>query len=149
MLRPPLSFLKRVDKDRGKYLIVCTGHQAEENSILDRIVKGETPFNFRPGDNLIFASTVIPAPVNIVSRDKLDKKLRRMGVKLQTDVHVHGHGSREDHREIISLLRPKHIIPAHGTLEQEAPMIDLAKEFGYKLGETSHLSENGKVLKLQ
>jgi len=142
------SFLKRVDKDRGKYLIVCTGHQAEENSILDRIVKGETPFNFHPGDNLIFASTVIPAPVNIVSRDKLDKKLRRMGVKLQTDVHVHGHGSREDHREIISLLKPKHIIPAHGTLEQEAPMIELAKEFGYKLGETSHLSENGKVLRL-
>jgi hypothetical protein len=27
-------------------------------------------------------------------------------------------------------------------------MIELAKEFGYKFGETSHLSENGKVLDL-
>jgi len=40
------------------------------------------------------------------------------------------------------------VIPAHGTLQQEAPMIDLASEMGYNFGETSHLSSNGKVLKL-
>ena len=38
------SFLKRLNKNRGKYMIVCTGHQAEPGSILDRIVKDETPF---------------------------------------------------------------------------------------------------------
>ena len=38
------SFLKKLEKDRGRYLIVCTGHQAEEGSMLDSIVKGETPF---------------------------------------------------------------------------------------------------------
>ena len=142
------GFLKRLEKEREKYLVVCTGHQAEENSILDRIVKGETGFKFREGDNLLFASGIIPAPVNIVARDKLDSKLRRMGVKIQTDLHVHGHGSREDLREIIRLLKPKHVIPAHRSLQQETPFIELTKEMGYSFGKTSHLSSNGNVLKI-
>ncbi|MBU4308616.1 MAG: ribonuclease J, partial [Nanoarchaeota archaeon] len=95
------SFLRNLEKERGKYLVVCTGHQAEKGSILDRIVKGETPFNFHPEDNLIFSSSIIPASENVLAREKMDKKLRKMGVKIQTDVHVHGHGSREDLREII------------------------------------------------
>ncbi|MBU0959101.1 MAG: MBL fold metallo-hydrolase [Nanoarchaeota archaeon] len=141
------SFLSRIEKARGRYLVVCTGHQAEENSILDRITKGETPFNFKPGDNLIFSSSVIPVPINISARAKMDAKLRKKGVKLQVDVHVHGHGSRDDMRELIKMTKPEQIIPAHGTLEQEAPLIELAKEFGYRFGETSHLTSNGKLFK--
>lgn len=143
------SFLKNLQKDRDKYLVVCTGHQAEKGSILDRIVRGETPFNFQQDDNVIFSSIVIPTEVNILSREKMDKKLRAIGVKLQTDVHVHGHGSREDLRTIMELLKPKHIIPAHGDLSLTNYMIDLAKEFGYKFGETSHLSSNGRLLNLK
>jgi len=141
------AFLRRLEKNRGKYLIVCTGHQAEENSILDRIVKRNTQFNFRPGDHLIFSSSVIPVSISILAREKMDNKLRKAGVKIQTDVHVHGHGSREDLRDIIEILKPKHVIPAHGSLQQETPFIELASEFGYRFGETSHLSSNGKVLK--
>ena len=142
------AFLKTLDKERGKYVVVCTGHQAEENSILDRIVKGNTSFNFKPGDNLIFSSSIIPVPVNILAREKLDNKLRKIGVKIQTDVHVHGHGSREDLRELLEILNPEHVIPAHGTLQQETPFIELSSTLGYKFGENSHLSSNGKVLKL-
>lgn len=142
------AFLKRLDKERGKYLVVCTGHQAEENSILDRIVKGHTDFSFRQGDHLIFSSSVIPVPVNILARERMDNRLRKIGVKVQTDVHVHGHGSREDMRELIDMLKPKHLIPAHGTLQHETPLIELATDIGYKLGETSHLLSNGKTLKL-
>ncbi len=141
------SFLKRVEKNRGKYLVVCTGHQAEENSILDRIVKGETHFKFKADDNVIFSSSVIPTPVNVASREKMDSKLRRIGVKLQTDVHVSGHGSREDMRDLIRILKPEHIVPAHGALQQETPLVELSLEMGYKFGETSHLTTNGKVLK--
>jgi len=142
------AFLKKLEKERGRYFVVCTGHQAEENSILDRITKGSTPFSFKPGDNLIFSSSIIPVSINILARERMDKKLRKIGVKLQTNVHVHGHGSREDLRTIIEFLKPKHVIPAHGSLQQETPFIDLASEFGYRLGETAHLSSNGKLLKL-
>jgi ribonuclease J len=143
------AMLGKIDKNRGKYMVVCTGHQAEPGSIMDRIVKGETPFKFRTGDNVIFSSSVIPTPVNILGREKMDKKLRMKGVKVQTDVHVSGHGGREDMRELIMMLRPKNVIPAHGSLQQEAPLIELCSELGYKFGDTSHLSSNGKVLKFK
>lgn len=142
------SFLKKLEKNRGKYFIVCTGHQAEENSVMDRIVRGSTPFSFKEGDHVIFSSSVIPTPVNIAARSKLDSKLRKVGVNLQTDIHVHGHGSRNDMRELIRMLNPKHVVPAHGTLQQETPLIELADELGYTFHETSHLSSNGKVLDL-
>jgi len=143
------AMLGRIQKNRGKYMIVCTGHQAEPGSIMDRIVKGETPFKFKTGDNVIFSSSVIPTPVNILAREKMDKKLRMKGVKVQTDVHVSGHGGREDMRELIMMLKPKHVVPAHGSLQQEAPMIELCSELGYKFGDTSHLSSNGKLLNLK
>lgn len=142
------SFLKKVEDNRGNYLVVCTGHQAEKGSILDRIVQGETPFKFRTGDNLIFSSSVIPVSVNINAREKLDGKLRRQGVRLQTDIHVSGHGGREDLRDLLEMLKPENLIPAHGSLKQEAPLIDLAKEMGYKFQENSHLSSDGKVIKI-
>ncbi|MBU2615519.1 MAG: RNase J family beta-CASP ribonuclease [Nanoarchaeota archaeon] len=141
------STLAKIGKNRNKYLVVCTGHQAEENSMLDRIARGETPFEFKEGDNLIFSSSIIPVPINIAARAKMDSKLKRIGVRIQTDVHVHGHGSREDMRDLLRMVRPKHVIPSHGSLQQETPFIELATEFGYKFGENSHLSSNGKVLK--
>jgi ribonuclease J len=139
--------LKKVESNRGKYLIVCTGHQGEKDSILDRVSKGETPFRFREGDNLIFSSSVIPTEVNVEARKKLDEKLEKMGVNLQTNVHVHGHGSKESKKKLINLVKPKIIIPSHGTREQEEELICVAKEMGYKLGETSYLVKNGDVLK--
>ena len=41
------------------------------------------------------------------------------------------------------------MIPAHGTLQQETPFIELSSTLGYKFGENSHLSSNGKVLKFK
>lgn len=143
------SFLKRVEKERGKYLIVCTGHQGEKGAILDRIVKDETPFKFRHGDNIIFSSSVIPVIQNISAREKLDKALKKKGVRLQTDIHVSGHGGREDLRDLVNMIKPLNIIPAHGSLEQEIPMVELAKEMGYKFQETVHLSNNGKVIEIK
>lgn len=146
-LRQVNSLLGDVEKNRGKYLVVCTGHQAEEGSILDRIVRGKTPFKFRRGDNLIFSSKVIPVPQNILAREKMDERLKKIGVKIQDHIHVSGHGSEEDIRMMIKMLRPKQIIPTHGTHEQEFPAIRIAQGLGYEYGKNIHLSRDGKVLK--
>lgn len=142
------SFLRKLHKNREKYLVICTGHQAEKNSILDRITRGETPFRFKPGDNLIYSSSVIPTEVNILARQKLDDELTRIGVNFKINVHVHGHGSKESKRKLLRLVKPKHIIPSHGTIEQEKPLIELAKEFGYVFNKTSHIVSNGDLLKI-
>jgi len=141
------SFLKRLNQERGKFLVVCTGHQAEPGSILDRITNGETPFQFHSADHVIFSSSVIPVPINIAAREKMDLRLKKMGVRIQTDIHVSGHGGREDLRDLVQMLDPQNIIPAHGSTHQEEPMVKLAEEMGYEHGKNVFLSNNGKVLK--
>ena len=140
------SKLKQVDKNRKDYVMVCTGHQGEPDSVLDRLATGKLPFNFHPQDSVIFSSSVIPVPVNISNRVNLDKKLRNKDVRVFDNVHVSGHGGREDLREVINLLQPQHIIPSHGSLDQLTPAIELAKEMGYKFGKNSHLAQDGSTV---
>ncbi len=140
--------LGQVEKERKKWVMVCTGHQGEPGSVLDRLVRGDLPFTFTKKDHVIFASSVIPSPVNVSNRDRLEKKLKDYGVRIFTDVHTSGHCGREDLRDMIYLLEPKHIIPAHGDLAKTTPMAELGTEMGYKLGKSIHLMQNGNTLDL-
>jgi len=140
------SILKQVNKKREKYVLVCTGHQAEPGSILDRIVKGDLPFKFHPNDSVIFSSKVIPVPINISARAQMDKKIRKQDVRIFDNVHVSGHGGREDIRELVSLLKPKNVIPSHGSLDQLTPAVELFKEMGYNYGKNCHLMQDGGML---
>jgi ribonuclease J len=140
--------LKKIQHKKEQYLLVVTGHQAEPKSVLTKIVNGALPFKFDPGDYVIFSCGIIPAPVNVANRDVMENNLKKMGVRIFRDIHVSGHAAREDHRDLISLLRPKHIIPAHGGPEMVTPMAELAEEMGYKLNETVHIMNNGARLVL-
>ncbi|GAI42760.1 unnamed protein product, partial [marine sediment metagenome] len=44
------KILKKINKDRKKYMVVCTGHQGEPGSILDRLSRGKLPFQFQTND---------------------------------------------------------------------------------------------------
>ncbi|MCK9568191.1 RNase J family beta-CASP ribonuclease [Candidatus Pacearchaeota archaeon] len=142
------SILNKVEKDRRKSLIVCTGHQGEPGSIMDKLSRGNLSFSFKPGDNVIFSSKTIPSPINVENKEQLDKRLKKSGVRIFDNIHVSGHAGREDLRDLISLIHPEHIIPAHGSSMQLIPMIELAKELGYKAGKNCHLLENGQKIKL-
>ncbi|VVB83961.1 Ribonuclease J [uncultured archaeon] len=142
------SVLKKVEKNRKNALIVCTGHQGEPGSIMDRLSRGSLPFKFRQNDNVVFSSKTIPSPINIENKLQLDKRLKKFGVRIFDNIHVSGHPGREDLRDLINMIHPEHIIPAHGTTEQMMPMVDLAKELGYKSGKDCHLMGNGQKLKL-
>jgi ribonuclease J len=141
------AVLKKVEQNPEKYLIVCTGHQAEEGSVLDRIVRGETPFKFKRGDNLVFCSKIIPVALNILAREKMDSILNREGINLHDGLHVSGHSFKEDLKRLIEILRPKHVIPTHGTHEQELPLVRIAQSLGYNFPENITLSKDGKMLK--
>jgi ribonuclease J len=142
------SALKKVEKDRGKYIVICTGHQGEPGSIMDRLAQGKLPFVFKPRDNIIFSSKTIPAPVNIANKEQLDKRLKKSGARIFDNIHVSGHGGREDARDLISILNPEHIIPSHGSLIIMTPMVELAKEMGYKSGKNCHLIQDGQKIRL-
>ena len=66
------------------------------------------------------------------------------GVRIFRDIHVSGHAAREDHRDLIELIKPKHIIPSHGEPDKAMHMVSLALEMGYKQGRTVHVMEDGK-----
>ncbi len=140
--------LKQVQQNRGKYLLVITGHQAEPKAVLSRILNGEYKFQFQPADHIIFSCTVIPTATNKENREHMEKLLKEKGVRIFKDVHVSGHGAREDQRDIINMLKPKHLIAAHVDHALAQPMIRLGEEMGYKKGETVHELANGKRLKL-
>ena len=142
------AILKEVSKNREKFLVICTGHQGEPGSILDRLSRNKLPFVFRRNDNIIFSSKTIPTPVNEANKRNMDKRLKKTGVRLFDEVHVSGHGGREDLRDLISIVKPQNIIPAHGSTQQLIPMIELAKEMGYQVGKEVHLMQDGQTLKL-
>lgn len=140
--------LQKVEKKRKDYMIVCTGHQGEPGSILERLSRHQLPFKLNENDNIVFSSSVIPTLVNQKQFAKMEGFLKKSKPRIFRDVHVSGHGGREDLRDIVQIVNPQHIIPSHGGLDKTRPMADLVKEMGYKLGKQCHLMKDGGVLKL-
>jgi ribonuclease J len=141
--------LKKINKKRTRYLLVCKGHQGEPGSVLDRLSKNELPFSFKNQDNIIFSSSVIPTPISQANREHLERRLKKRGVRIFSDVHVSGHAGREDLRDFINMIKPEHIIPAHGDLSKLAPMGELASELGYVLGKDVHIMQDKQQIEFK
>lgn len=140
------KLLAKIEKDKGKYLIICTGHQGEQTAVLSKIADDILPFKLEKDDHVIFSCKTIPAPINLKNRERLEAKLKKKGVRIFKDIHASGHGSREDHRELISLLNPEHLIPSHGPHDLVGPTVELVKEMG--IPTKVHLMVDGKRLKM-
>src|SRR3989338_11166908 len=141
------SMFRKIGKERDKYLVVCTGHQGEPGSILERLSRRKLPFEFRRNDNLVFSSKTIPVPINIKNNGEMDARFKKFGVRIFDEVHVSGHGGREDIRNLISLISPEHLIPSHGSYQQLLPMKELGKQMGYT-ERNFHLMKNGERIKI-
>ncbi len=138
--------LKKISKEgRERYLIVCTGHQGEPKAVLSRIARRELGYTLEGGDIVVFSCNVIPVDINKENREKLEKTLRRDGVRIFRDVHVSGHAAREDHRDLLEMIRPQHIIPIHAEPEKGKMIAELALQLGMK---NTHVMEDGKRLKI-
>ncbi|MEW5896738.1 MAG: RNase J family beta-CASP ribonuclease [Nanoarchaeota archaeon] len=141
------STLKRINQEgRGRYLLVVTGHQGEPKAVLSRMARKELHFKFSNGDIVIFSCSVIPVELNRGNRERLESLLKSEGVRIFKDIHVSGHAAREDHRDLIEIVKPKHIIPSHGGHELANHLAELAEELGYKRNVTIHIMEDGKRL---
>ena len=140
--------LKKINKNKKEYLVVCTGHQGEPGSILDRIARNETPLQLAPKDHVIFSSSTIPSEINVANKGQIEKRLKQKGVRIFNDVHVSGHAGREDLRDFINMIQPEHIIPAHGDLPKLSALTELATELGYKIGRNCHITEDLRKIKI-
>ena len=141
--------VKQIMKDgKNKYLPIVTGHQGEPGAILGRIASGELDYRLESGDKVIFSANVIPNLLNQANRYSCETKLKMKGARIYDNVHVSGHAYREDHWELLRMVKPEHVIPAHGTLEMHTAYVEMAEDTGYEFGETAHILRNGQELSL-
>ena len=135
-------------KGKDNYLVVCTGGQGEQTSVLNKIMTKQLPFDFAADDHMVFSNRTIPVPINIANRARLEEKLRRRGVRIFKDVHVSGHVFREDIRDLFKMVKPQHVIPCQGNSTVLSPCVELAKECGYQEGKSVHLFHDGQKISL-
>lgn len=141
--------LKEISKNREKYLVIMTGNQGEPKAMLTRVTRDEMPFKIQPEDFVVFSCNTIPTPMIQANRRLVEKKLHNKHARIFKKVHVSGHASREDHRDLIKILKPKNIIPCHGDMNKRASLANLAHEVGYKLNKNVHLLQNGQIIELE
>jgi ribonuclease J len=141
--------MKELQKNRGEYVIVATGGQGEPNAALTKMVNEDSPFTIKPEDFVIFSCGVIPTPTIQANRKILEHKIHNNKARIFKDIHVSGHASREDIRDLIKIVSPHTIIPAHGDMQKLASVATLASEMGYSLGKDTHILQNGQHVLLE
>jgi ribonuclease J len=131
-------------------MIVVTGSQGEPMSALARIaVDKHRDIGIDPGDVVVHSARVIPGNEKSISR--MINHLLRRGAEVVTaadaPVHVSGHGSQDELRQLLQLVKPKFLLPIHGEYRQLHAHARLGRESG--LGRDAVLlAESGDVVAL-
>jgi ribonuclease J len=112
--------------------VVClaTGSQGEANAALSRIaIDDHRHVQLKEGDRVVISARAIPGNEKAIGR--VMNHLARRGVDIITEstkhVHVSGHGSEEELKLVLSLVRPRYFIPIHGEYRQLALHARVAK----------------------
>jgi len=111
-----------------QYFFIVTGHQGEPKAVLTRLADGL--FSFSADDVVLFSCQVIPVPISVQNRARLESKLKSKEVSLLTDVHVSGHAFAKDHEQLLSLVEPAFVLPVHGEPVMTAAMKDIVTRHG-------------------
>ena len=139
-------------------VVVCTGGQGEPNSALVRMSTGDHKHvSLKEQDTVILSSTAIPYTGNdALIRTMVDDLLKK-GVHVyrhethEVDnagpLHVSGHGSQEEYKEMISMLKPKFFLPIYGDYTAKKYHIDLAVEAGVPRANCLN-ADNGDVISI-
>jgi len=133
-----------------RVLALCTGSQGEPLSALTRIAYGDHPtLSVEPGDTVIISAK--PVPGNELRVHDSINQLARAGAEVLHEeiapVHVSGHAYQEELRTMLSLLRPRYVMPIHGEYRMLAAHAKLAREAGIP-EDRIILAENGSVVEL-
>lgn len=133
-----------------KVAILCTGSQGEPLAALSRLSTG----NFRgveilPEDTVIIAAGPIPGNERNVTR--VVDNLLTLGAKViygtgsSSGMHVSGHGYQEDLKLMLTLMKPKYLIPIHGEYRMLYHHRSLAESVGIAQ-ENTFIMNNGDVV---
>jgi len=125
--------------------IMTTGSQGEPSSALTRMANGDQRHvTIKAGDTVVISATPIPGNEEHVGRnvDNLFKLGAHVVYERYEQIHVSGHGAQDELKLMISLLRPRFLIPVHGQYRH----LVAHKRLGEQMGIPSDhiiLAENG------
>jgi len=131
-----------------KLVLLTTGSQGEPMSALTRIsVSEHKKVEVIPGDTVVIAATPIPGNEKLVSRtiNNLFKRGAKVYYESVSGVHVSGHGSQEELKIMLNLLKPKFLIPVHGEYRHLVHHAELAEKVGIS-PKNVFVSDNGSIL---
>jgi ribonuclease J len=133
---------------RERLVVVATGSQGEPMSALARIaVDKHRDVAIEPGDMVIHSARVIPG--NEKSINRMINHLLRRGAEVVTSaeaaVHVSGHASQDELRQLLQLVRPRYLLPIHGEYRQLLAHARLGSEAGLDSSKI-RLAESGDVV---
>ena len=135
----------------NQVIVLSTGSQGEPTSALVRMANRDPSSRVQiiRGDTVVFSATPIPGNETLVS--KTTDSLFRQGANVIYDklaqVHVHGHGSQEELKLLLSLVKPKFFVPIHGEYRHLSLHASLAQSMGISKDKIFIL-ENGDILEL-
>jgi ribonuclease J len=129
-------------------VIMTTGSQGEPMSGLTRMSnRDHRSITIEPGDTVIISASPIPGNEEAVAKtiDNLYKEGAMVHYEPLKHCHVSGHGSREELKLMLSLVRPRHFIPVHGEYRMLVQHGLLAESVGVDPNNIFVL-ENGQVV---
>jgi ribonuclease J len=141
-----------MDAKPAKVTVLISGTQGEPMSALSRVaVDNHKHISITPGDMVVLSSRIIPGNEKTIFRmiDHLSKRgADVLYGSMNPPLHVSGHGSMEELRLVLNLVRPRYFVPVHGEYRQLAKHARLAEHLrNVGLRETFVL-ETGDVLEL-
>lgn len=134
---PEGSIIRTDDMRRWRpeqLVLATTGSQGEPASALSRIAAGEhRQIRIAPNDTVVMAATPVPGNEETVGRT-IDNLFRAganvLYPSVTPNIHVSGHAAREEHRELLALVRPRFAAPFHGEYRMMVLFRRLATEQG-------------------
>ncbi len=146
--------LGKLDELRGiphdKIVFVTTGSQGEPTSALVRMAnRDHKQLHIVRGDTVIISASPIPGNEALINRalDNLFKQGAQVLYSSIAPVHVHGHGSQEELKLLLNLVKPKYFVPIHGEYRHLSLHAKLAESIGISK-ERIFVMEDGDILEI-
>ncbi len=153
-LHAPNGVMARIEDIRAtppdKVVLVTTGSQGEPTSALVRMAnKDHKQVHIQKGDTIVLSATPIPGNEGLVNRtvDNLFKQGATVYYDKLARVHVHGHGSQEELKLLLNLVKPKYFMPIHGEYRHLSLHGKLAESLGIA-PDHIFIMEDGDVLEV-
>jgi ribonuclease J len=132
----------------GDIVVLTTGSQGEPLAALSRIANGtHRTIEAGPGDVVVIAAHPIPGNERGVSRT-INNLMRRGAEVLYSPlrgVHVSGHAAQEEQKLVLSLLKPRYLVPVHGEFRHLKHHADTAMTLGFTQDSVFILENGGRI----